>query len=510
MTRYELYSTGSNSHGQLGLGTDEDASEYTQIPLPSSCRPLELAFGANHTLLLADQDGRRTLYGAGNNAAGQLGLGNQESRLKFEDILWENFVPRTAGVNEDTYKVVGVASTWETSLVHLRSRREEGSPEKHAKSDILVSFGSNDWGERGNGDGKGGGGSSVVSFEHVMEGPIRISRLVAGPRHVLALIESLDPSSSPSRTLVGWGASRHGQLGSRNSDLKLPKLVAQPEVVSLPSPFSSHDIVDFSCGRDHSAILLHPRASTSVSDPVIVTLGSNKHGQLGPNLQNDDSSKLSNSQKYNVLPFTSAIPSHPASFASTSNPPQTIHSTWNSTFIPLPFASDSTPFFLSFGSNSHGQLGNPTAGVSSMTLQSTANSTPASSTDIRIVSLSVQTSSSSLSSPSSPSSPSRSSIPSNSSTSQLQLSTGSEHVLALVEHPLSNSQTQSRAHQQQLFTWGWNEHGNLGLGSGDLADRKEPTRVGGVIGERLKEGGRIEKVWGGMATSWTLMSFERD
>lgn len=461
MTRYELYSTGSNSHGQLGLGSDDDYSTYTRIALASHSQPRQLALGANHTLLIAEIDGRWKLLGSGSNAEGQLGRGSTNPRLSFEEIRWQQYVPDDlADEAEDDYSIQGIYSSWSTSFVHLRPRRlEEDKGIVETRSDILVSFGSNDWGERGRGEGCHSN-PTVVSFSSLVDGPYRISRLTAGPRHILAILEPLSPKSTSTATLVGWGASRQGQLGSDDSVSKLPRMFIVPQAVPLPEPFSASEIIYFSCGKDHSAILIHP--SEISTESVLLLLGSNKHRQLGP-LPPDSPSHL----RTNILPLTSTRPDAPFDTLTSS-----VDTTWNSTFLTLSpkiasnlFPSDLTDTsIIAFGSDSHGQLGNG-----------------------KIIP------------PSLPADNPLRTIRFSSSSSSLCLCAGSEHLIALVNNSTS----------QQVYSWGWNEHGNLGLGQDDLKDRGEPARVETI--ERLlrEKAAVVEGIWAGMATSWISIAYDK-
>ncbi|GAA5923058.1 RCC1 domain-containing protein [Sporobolomyces koalae] len=437
MSSHELYSTGSNSHGQLGLGSVEDHSCYTRLRLPRKCRPLALALGANHSLLLADIADERVLLGTGSNSAGQLGEGNSEPRVQFEPIERARYLPLQPGLDFMRYEPLKIASSWETSFVVLR-HVPDGEQSEMKRSDILVSFGSNDWGERGIAGGPHSA-PSVVSFGHLFNGPYRIRRLEAGPRHVLALVEVVESDRDTRTLLVGWGASRHGQLGSPDLSAKLPKTTPRPEIVPLPEPFSARDIVDLACGKDHSVISLLPTPSSSRA--TVILLGSNKHGQLG----------CQSEARSNLVPF-SAISKGDDTVAIS------VHSTWNTSFLSLP------QIISASGSDSHGQLGRGTP-------HEQVSKTMAMAAPWYRVKL--------------PSSESQ------------RLVCGSEHVIALVEPEPS---------KQELYAWGWNEHGNLGLGDGDVQDRREPVRVFQVMQERLNEGARIVGIWGGMATSWILFA----
>ncbi|GAA5877232.1 hypothetical protein JCM16303_006208 [Sporobolomyces ruberrimus] len=522
MTSYELYSSGSNSHGQLGIGSDEDSSTYTRVSLPPDSKPLKLAFGANHSLLLAEVDGRRALYGTGSNASRQLGLGETTARFSFEALDPKDFLPPGVNLGSEDYEIVGIAATWSTSFVHLR-RRSVPAQGQECMSDILVSLGSNDWGERGIGSEEGEGGKArleptIVSMAEVVEVPVRIVRLVAGPRHVLALLESLDPSA-PSFYFVGWGASRQGQLGAPHSHTKLPRLLDRPTVVPLPAPFSPRDVVEFACGKDHSVVFLNPHASTSTAQPTVLTLGSNKHGQLGPDLTNPSSSNPTSLERLNALPIPTLNPT--LYDPSTIPALVTVCATWNSTFITFPSSSNSTipseeiPSIISFGSNSHGQLGVPSPIDSNSSDRVIRTEPQQEGGNLRILKLDPKSLSSPRQLPDRTSQKTFPDLPPISKNGALRLVAGSEHLLAIVTPPsplASSLPSSSHPQRQDLYTWGWNEHGNLGLGQGDLLDRNEPVRVGGVIEERLNEGegGRIEGVWAGMATSWVLLSFKKE
>jgi protein ATS1 len=74
----------------------------------------------------------------------------------------------------------------------------------------------------------------------------------------------------------------------------------------------------------------------------------------------------------------------------------------------------------------------------------------------------------------------------------LEIACGSEHVLALVSH--RNSEC-----CEQVWGWGWNEHGNLGLGH--TVDVPTPVRLWppSDLDERVSS---IQGIWAGLGTSW--------
>ncbi|MCD5348388.1 hypothetical protein [Agromyces sp. S2-1-8] len=76
----ELFSWGSNSAGQLGLGDTVDRSTPTLVTLPAGAQPLSVAAGGAHALLAA---GNGTFSAAGSNGLGQLGTNDTVGRNTF-------------------------------------------------------------------------------------------------------------------------------------------------------------------------------------------------------------------------------------------------------------------------------------------------------------------------------------------------------------------------------------------------------------------------------------------
>ncbi|GAA5861457.1 hypothetical protein JCM1840_005377 [Sporobolomyces johnsonii] len=498
MTQYQLYSTGSNSHGQLGLGHDHDSVHYRPVSLLNHWRPIDLAFGANHSLLLARRKGETALFAAGSNAARQLGPGPSDTRLSFQRLELEGLLSPDSCLTADAYDVQGIAACWETSFVHLRPRDGPGTEQQ--SSDLLLSFGASDWGERGLGDAAAGPTPTVVSFAHLTSSPIRIHSLVAGPRHVLALLEPISSASSSPFLLVGWGASRHGQLGSVPSSSSPPKITLLPRPVHLPSPYTPADILSCACGKDHSAILVRSRGQGKTA---VVLMGNSRHGQLGPD--SSSSSSARESERMRILAFDDDV--RPALFPPAPPPPSAVKTelrhlgcTWNGTYLaltrssvrpssPSPDSPPSPDALLAFGLNSHGQLARPPS-----TLAKSAAALPID-----------------LAGPS--------------STQLRKLACGSEHLVALLVS--SRSEHDNEEEETEVCTWGWNEHGNLGLGMTEdvWAPRKVALtsllsgRDGGAgeegegEAEARKRGGkrrRIVDVWAGNATSWILVAEEEE
>ncbi|SCZ98868.1 BZ3500_MvSof-1268-A1-R1_Chr7-1g09298 [Microbotryum saponariae] len=473
-----LYSAGSNSRGQLSHRDQLDAHSFqpchfTNPATSSNLIVHDLALGANHTLALCsyastcpseeEEAARMELWGSGSNQRGQLGPGEngrrdeQELRTSFVRIPLEGLL---ANVEEEErqrhrirtqpprdeqdaeYDIISIACAWETSFVHLRRR---STPDENvASSDLILSFGANDWNERGipSHTHFESAPVNIISFNESTSSVCRITQLVSGPRHVLAIVKDSSTGSSQSR-VFGWGASRHGQLGRGGgigsvggSTTQLPRTFERPYKVQLSDPSDDRPIgstrrpVGLAVGRDHSIILFEdesPQASQSV-----VLFGSNKQKQL----------------------HVSNIPSvgeNPTWVYPLDKEVTNICATWTSSFFPF---KDGT--VQSFGSNTKGQLGRPDP----------------SSSDKEATSFFVK-----FPTPNVP--PQKVDITS--------LATGSEHILAIDRHT------------GDVYGWGWNEHGNLGL------SRTEDVGLPEVVWS-AQDRGEVGKVWCGNATSFVFVA----
>jgi len=166
------------------------------------------------------------------------------------------------------YEISDVAACWETTFFVLT---------QHGEHDVLISMGGDDFGDLGIG-GLGTLNSTrkaspfhIIDFTHVM-GPVAhrlsITDIVAGPHHAVALLRS-----GNKQHIVGWGAARHGQLGSlfAPSGRTLP-FAPSPVAINLPIDVQLDPVCSVRVGNQHS---LYLHASGRVS-----ALGSDSKGQL--------------------------------------------------------------------------------------------------------------------------------------------------------------------------------------------------------------------------------------
>jgi alpha-tubulin suppressor-like RCC1 family protein len=81
----ELFVCGNNEHGMLGIGNEQlYVSKFTRVQLPDGCRGVkQISMGGDHCIILG---GDNNLYASGNNMNGQLGLGNTKDQYTFQRI----------------------------------------------------------------------------------------------------------------------------------------------------------------------------------------------------------------------------------------------------------------------------------------------------------------------------------------------------------------------------------------------------------------------------------------
>ncbi|SCV70850.1 BQ2448_3612 [Microbotryum intermedium] len=481
-----LYSAGSNSHGQLAHQNQLDAHRFQpcqftqndsgQIIIVKDVHAL--AFGANHTLALCSYTSTCSntdkgevwmvgLWGCGSNQRGQLG-----PLTRIEKEVMTSFVPiplsgllacvseqerRQYGIQlaphaqDSKYSIVSIACAWQTSFVHVRPERPDENAALGRTSDFILAFGANDWNERGRPSPKILESSpiNIIPFNHNSKSSsLRITSLVSGPRHVLAIVQESSASGTSTSRVLGWGASRHGQVGpvvgassssQGGNNFKPPTTLERPcELHFLDSEqeersigSSSHRPVDLAVGRDHSIVLFQNRIDPSVR--YVALFGSNKQKQI-------------------QMRHTPQV-GEGSTLVRLDKEVNQVCASWTSSFF---LHHDGTVH--SFGSNTKGQLGRSDSTCEHTSTFSSYATFPTSTPNVKGVRITF-------------------------------LATGSEHVLA------QEGQT------GDVWGWGWNEHGNLGL------SHTEDVRVPEMVWS-AKEKGRVRRIWCGNATSFVLVSQE--
>ncbi|KAG2341958.1 RCC1/BLIP-II [Suillus weaverae] len=406
-----LLAAGSNARGQLANGSDDDSHTFKECRFigctegmlpPNTLGILQLATGANHTLVLLELgDGRRELWGCGDGRKGQLGPEYMEQLTEFTPIstpLYETYASQG-------YTCCLIAAAWETSYLVLKLP---------SRPDVIISMGSNDFGALGVGTKHTTVTPAVVSFDHLtIEGrsikpsELVVESIVAGPRHVVLHVRTV---FNTEHTLIGWGLARHGQLG----DTKVVNY-DRPYIISLD--VSPDPVQTCSLGLQHT-VVCHQSGRTTA-------FGSNKKGQLH---------RMGSWERV-----------------------RQVGCTWNGTYL---LRDDDENTLLSTGSNAHGQLGRESQVEEK---EVTVGPVEFTSHDGKLPSLK-------------------------------SFACGSEHVMAVIS-PYGSS-------DMEVWGWGWNEHGNLGLDHTD--DVPKPIKIWPAAGGHALDG-RIARVWAGNGTSWILL-----
>ncbi|EIM88036.1 RCC1/BLIP-II [Stereum hirsutum FP-91666 SS1] len=316
-----LYAAGSNGQGQLANGTRDDAHTFTlcsftgypagELPPSTTCIH-SIANGGNHTLVLLSRLGVSSeyleLWGSGDGSKGQLGPGVTELHT-FNRI---HLPLEEHGLTD--YTVARVGASWETSFVVLV---------KDGESDILISLGGNDFGDLGVGTANVQPAPFyVVSLSHIVDPQHRISilDLATGPHNIILHVRESSEDGRQTDHIIGWGKSRHGQLGAippLSTGRPVPYLTL-PHALSLD--FDPSHVRAIALGHQHS-VFLH-------SDGSLYGLGSDQKGQL------------------RGLPSVRRATS--------------VGCTWNGTYV-LVSEGDNRSMLLSSGSSTKGQLGRTAA-----------------------------------------------------------------------------------------------------------------------------------------------------
>lgn len=330
-----LLSSGSNAYGQLSNGSRDDSHQFHPSSFygcppgllpPQAHRIKHIASGANHTLVLLEMDDpcngiHDELWVCGDGKAGQLGSVYEEleSRAGSSSTIFRPIDLRLEQEGLGHYRIKALAAAWETTYIALSCAGE---------GDVVISMGSNDFGDLGIGGSKKGkereGEASfhVVDFDHLTIDGMSVDRksiviqsLAAGQHHVVVHMQARLSNDSIRFLMIGWGASRHGQLGNVvGQNAKTPSFVAIPQALLIDDP--KDPTASISLGNQHTVFL---RASGKVAG-----LGSNRKRQLQDIEGLEGATRLS--------------------------------CTWNGTYI-LVQSEDGNPCVFATGSHSHGQLG---------------------------------------------------------------------------------------------------------------------------------------------------------
>nr|XP_021528946.1 X-linked retinitis pigmentosa GTPase regulator isoform X7 [Aotus nancymaae] len=279
----KLYMFGSNNWGQLGLGSKSAVSKPTCVKALKPEKVKLAACGRNHTLVSTEGG---NVYATGGNGEGQLGLGDTEERTTFHLISFftsqHKIKQLSAGSNTS-------AALTEDGRLFMWGDNSEGQiglpniPNACVPHQVTIgkpiswiscgyyhsAFVTTDgelyiFGEPEN--GKLGLPNELLSSHRipqlVPEIPEKVIQVACGGEHSVVLTEN---------AVYTFGLGQFGQLGLGTFLFE----TSEPKVVEN---IGDQTISYISCGENHTALL------TDIG--LMYTFGDGRHGKLGLGLEN--------------------------------------------------------------------------------------------------------------------------------------------------------------------------------------------------------------------------------
>lgn len=492
--RYVLLAAGSNSAGQLGLGHQDDSHIWQTCQLnddqndyifpPIGFRIVQLSSGASHSIAILESDqNARQVWVCGSGADGQLGPRywnsidevEKKSLFAFTRLDVDELLSNDANLQQSQWKPKLVQCGWDWTLIVLEDIEKR-------QDDLLFVLGfNNDFLQLGYNQNK-----NVRKCLHSIDlrkllcssedgaSIIHIESIACGLRHSLVVCSTVseDKTRPNQYWLIGWGASRHGQIGkvqtlsaeesSTGNGSRKVALACLPRIIqrwkSKREEGEVEILVGLAAGKEHSAIFI-PSSWEIVSDVSCCGFDDQMNG-ISKGIISFGSNRAQQCALNSVQSTLSEIP---------SGKKGVLGATWNGTFM-IYFDSESPTSIkiLNCGNNAKGQLGTKdtksiyeteSGHVHQLLIDHVANSAfPVS----------------------------------------LQLACGSEHVALLLNGD-------NKQHISRVIGWGWNEHGNLA--QNDEKDRHTPVQIWPPVSECLLnqltfQHAKPVNVWAGCGTTF--------
>ncbi|KAI6015653.1 regulator of chromosome condensation 1/beta-lactamase-inhibitor protein II [Pisolithus marmoratus] len=427
-----------------------------------------------------------TLLAAGSNARGQLGIGSTDDAHTFTPCVFKDHGPH---LPTNTTRILGLASGSSHTVILLQY--QDGMAQLWGAGD----------GTRGQLGPDHNAQKAASEDESLVFRPLAIPfgelfqqkglpyrcRLVAAAWETTYLVLSCDGRSD---ILISMGSNDFGALGGGENlnaanKARIVNLAAALGDKASGSPSSTLSVGSLHAGPRHVVVELQTYTVEGITlSPVLVGWGSSRQGQLGEKakasivsrpalipidiatdpvrccaLGNEHTVVLHGSNRISVL--GSNRKSQLDGLTSLQMPIEKIGCTWNGTYVHT--REGIQDILLAAGSNAKGQLGR------------TNTSAVSNSNAIGNVKL-----------------------PTEPTTRIIKLACGSEHVLVST----SPSGDVRKSMSDSVWGWGWNEHGNLGLGT--LEDVTLPVRIWPRDGANPT--GNVVDVWAACGTSWLALS----
>ncbi|KAG8136414.1 hypothetical protein E2320_004995, partial [Naja naja] len=221
-----LYATGGNSEGQLGLGGTEERSAFHLVNYFTSQHKIKQLAAGSYTSAALTEDGQLFMWG--DNSEGQIGLGNEANAC----------VPHQVDVGKPVFWIS--CGYYHSALITCDGE--------------LYTFGESDNGKLG------------LSLEQLKNNrvpqlvsgiPSRVNKVACGGGHTVALAGG---------EVFTFGLGQYGQLGLGTFifETSEPKMVAH---------LGRHKICNIASGENHTALI--------TENGLMYTFGDGRHGKLG-------------------------------------------------------------------------------------------------------------------------------------------------------------------------------------------------------------------------------------
>ncbi|KAG1949777.1 retinitis pigmentosa GTPase regulator b [Pimephales promelas] len=225
-SRGNLYASGGNNEGQLGLGDCDDRASFHLVDFFSKHGPIKMLAAGSNTSAVLTEDGR--LYMWGDNSEGQIGLGKESNALTPREVS------------------VGKRVSWVScGYYHSAFVTVDGA---------LFTFGEKDSGKLGLSTEKLANHKVPQQVTGISDKVVKVS---CGGGHTVALTE---------HKVYSFGLGQFGQLGHGTFifESRLPRVVEH---------FRRGRVKHVECGENHTALI--------TDSGLLYTFGDGRHGKLG-------------------------------------------------------------------------------------------------------------------------------------------------------------------------------------------------------------------------------------
>ncbi|NLA76680.1 MAG: hypothetical protein GX851_02420, partial [Clostridiales bacterium] len=222
----KLYASGLNNLGQLGLGDNTNRRSFTEVSLLLGKTAVQIAADLSHSTVLR---GDGTVYAAGNNSDGRLGVGDKTDRTDFT---------KATGLGGKPVKQIASGKTYTLAI---------------CADDTVYAAGNNIYGQLGLGDN-----TDRTDFTQVTSlAGKSVTQIAAGGSFAMALCSDGTVYAAGYNLLYQLGL---GDNESRNTFTQVTALAGK-------------DVTQIAAGDNHALALC--------SDGTVYASGSNSYGQYG-------------------------------------------------------------------------------------------------------------------------------------------------------------------------------------------------------------------------------------